>query len=145
MMRSLLFAFMIVAWISESLMAATGSKESGRELEKVRLQLKWRHQFQSAGYYAAIEQGYYRDAGLNVELIEGSPDHDPVAEVESGGAEYGVGTSELLLLRAQGHPLVVLAAVFQHSPTVLLDPIRKAADRPKTRRSLRMNHSLKIK
>ena len=39
-------------------------------LEKVRLQLKWFHQFQFAGYYAAIEQGYYAEEGLDVELIE---------------------------------------------------------------------------
>lgn len=37
-------------------------------LESVRLQLKWRHQFQFAGYYAALEQGYFREAGLDVQL-----------------------------------------------------------------------------
>ncbi len=36
----------------------------------MRLQLKWVHQFQFAGYYAAIEQGYYAEEGLDVELIE---------------------------------------------------------------------------
>ena len=42
-------------------------------LEKVTLQLKWHHQFQFAGYYAAQEQGYYRDAGLAVDILEGQP------------------------------------------------------------------------
>ena len=54
--------------------------------EKVRLQLKWRHHFQFAGYYAAIEKGYYREAGLEVALIEGQPGVDFVAEVTSGRA-----------------------------------------------------------
>ncbi len=46
------------------LLASGGS--AATELEKVTLQLKWRHQFQFAGYYAAHEQGYYREAGLDV-------------------------------------------------------------------------------
>ncbi len=90
------------------------------ELTPVVLQLKWRHQFQFAGYYAAIEQGYYREAGLDVSLREAMPGHDPVNAVLSGEAEFGVGTSELILLRAEGKPVVVLANIFQHSPLVLL-------------------------
>lgn len=37
-------------------------------LDKVTLQLKWVHQFQFAGYYMALEKGFYRDAGLDVQL-----------------------------------------------------------------------------
>ncbi len=96
------------------------------ELETVTLQLKWRHQFQFAGYYAAIDQGYYREAGLNVELKEASPSMDPVRVVLEGKAEYGVGTSELLLLRGRGEPVVMLATIFQHSPLVLL--VRKSEE-----------------
>jgi ABC-type nitrate/sulfonate/bicarbonate transport system substrate-binding protein len=76
----------------------TQASSEGDGLETVTMQLKWRHQFQLAGYYAAIDQGYYREAGLNVELKEASPAMDPVKVVLEGGAEYGVGTSELLLL-----------------------------------------------
>ncbi len=39
-------------------------------LEKVTLQLEWKHQFEFAGFYAAIEQGYYKDIGLEVEVRE---------------------------------------------------------------------------
>lgn len=91
-----------------------------REPERVRLQLKWRHQFQFAGYYAAVERGYYREAGLDVELIEARPGVDAAQVVLAGGAEFGVGTSDLILLRGKGEPVVVLAAIFQHSPLVLL-------------------------
>ena len=82
--------------------------------------LKWRHQFQFAGYYAAIEQGYYRDAGLAVTLREASTAHDPTEEVIEGRAEFGVGNSDLLLFRQKGYPVVVLADIFQHSPLVLV-------------------------
>ncbi|MGE6110837.1 ABC transporter substrate-binding protein, partial [Aeromonas salmonicida] len=84
------------------------------------LQLKWHHQFQFAGYYAAIAQGYYRDAGLDVRLREAGPGTDVVDEVVSGRAHYGVGSSDLLLDRQRGQPVVVLATPFQHSPLVLL-------------------------
>lgn len=91
-------------------------------LERVVLQLKWQHQFQFAGYYAAAAKGYYKEAGLDVEMREAVPGKDPVEEVLAGHAQYGVGTSELVLLRGQGKPVVVLAAIFQHSPLVLLVP-----------------------
>ncbi len=84
--------------------------------EKVTLQLKWTHAFQFAGYYAALEKGYYHDAGLDVTIIEANPDTDPVNEVLEGKAQYAVGSSGLLLSRAAGKPVVVLAVIFQHSP-----------------------------
>lgn len=89
-------------------------------LESVVLQLKWQHQFQFAGYYAAIEQGYYREEGLEVELREAEPGRDHVEAVFAGEAQYGVGNSDLLLSRAAGRPAVVLAPIFQHSPLVLV-------------------------
>lgn len=89
-------------------------------LEKVTLQLNWKHQFQFAGYYAAIEKGYYRDAGLEVRIVEAATGVDPVDAVMQGKAEYGVGASELALRRARGEPVVALATILQHSPLVLL-------------------------
>ncbi len=91
-------------------------------LETVTLQLKYRHQFQFAGYYAAIEQGYYRDAGLDVRLLEGNGDDEAERKVLNGDAEYGVSDSSLLLSRAAGKPLVVLGVIFQHSAYVLAVP-----------------------
>lgn len=88
--------------------------------EDVTLQLKWRHQFQFAGYYAAVEQGYYREEGLNVRLVEGSKDLSPLKQVLSGQADYGIGDAEILVSRISGEPVVALAAIFQHSPGVLL-------------------------
>jgi len=89
-------------------------------LDQVALQLKWKHQFQFAGYYAAIAKGYYKDAGLAVSLREAEPGQDAVQAVLKGQAEFGVGTSDLLLLRQRGAAVVVLATIFQHSPLVLL-------------------------
>ena len=85
----------------------------------VRLQLKWRHQFQFAGFYTALEKGYYREAGFDVTIIPATPGTDPVEIVLKGGADFGVASSELVLRYAKGDPVVVLASIFQHSPLAL--------------------------
>ncbi len=88
--------------------------------EPIHLQLRWHHQFQFAGYYAALEKGYYQAAGLDVIIDEGRPEKKPVREVLQGHAHYGEANSELLLERLRGAPLVALAAIYQHSPSVLI-------------------------
>ncbi|HTY99399.1 MAG TPA: diguanylate cyclase [Rhodocyclaceae bacterium] len=89
-------------------------------LQPVTLQLNWKHQFQFAGYYAAIEKGYYREAGFDVSLREAQVSEDPVDAVLQGRAAFGVAASELVVRRIQGAPVVALAAILQHSPLVLL-------------------------
>jgi diguanylate cyclase (GGDEF)-like protein/PAS domain S-box-containing protein len=101
-------------------------------LEKVTLQLKHLHQFQFAGYYAALEQGYYREAGLDVRLVEGADGNAPERDVIAGKAEYGVGSSSLLLARLAGKPVVVLGVVFQHSSYALA--MRQTGGEPDIRR-----------
>ena len=60
------------------------------ELDKVSIQFKWFHQFQFAGYYAAKEKGFFAEEGLDVELREYSRESDPISDVLSGKAEYGI-------------------------------------------------------
>ncbi|BCS98639.1 hypothetical protein DSLASN_42710 [Desulfoluna limicola] len=89
-------------------------------LTPVVLQLKWKHQFQFAGYYAAKAKGYYRDAGLEVSFQEWKGGKSVVSEVLDGRAQYGISNTEALYQRLYGEPVVVLAAIFQHSPLVLV-------------------------
>lgn len=91
-----------------------------QQKETVRLQLKWQHQFQFAGYYAAMEKGFYAEEGLDVELLQRSSSADPAAAVLDGRAEYGVGDASLVRKYLQEKPLRVLASIFQHSPLVLI-------------------------
>ena len=88
-------------------------------LDNVTLQLNWTHGFQFAGYYAAKELGYYEESGLNVSLEESVPNAESVTNIIAGKAQFGVGNSSLLMARAAGKPVVVLAAIFQHSPYVI--------------------------
>jgi diguanylate cyclase (GGDEF)-like protein/PAS domain S-box-containing protein len=93
---------------------------SAHALEPVSLQLRWMHQFQFAGYYAALHKGYYREAGLDVTVREGGPGADPVAEVLAGRSDFGVGVSSLVIDYLKGKPVLMLGPVFQHSPNVLI-------------------------
>ncbi|WP_084190976.1 EAL domain-containing protein [Methylomarinum vadi] len=89
-------------------------------LEKVTVQLRYLHQFQFAGFYAAIAQGYYREVGLEVELKEAALVGESIDEVLLGNAQYGQTESDLLFYRLHGKPVVALAPIFQHSPLVLM-------------------------
>ncbi|MGJ8654892.1 MAG: ABC transporter substrate-binding protein [Akkermansiaceae bacterium] len=97
-------------------------------LKPVVLQLKWSHQFQFAGYYMAKELGYYKDEGFDVEIRAGGPTLDVTEEVVSGRADFGVGTSSLLLDYAESKPVVVLGVIYQHSPIVLIMSNDKPSD-----------------
>ena len=96
----------------------------------VNLQLRWFHQFQFAGYYAAKELGYYDEAGMDVNIIEGGLDTDVMKEVVSGKAEYGVQTPSIVVDRSEGNPVVVLAAIFQHSPVALIVNSKSGIENP---------------
>jgi two-component sensor histidine kinase/ABC-type nitrate/sulfonate/bicarbonate transport system substrate-binding protein len=99
--------------------------------DKVALQLKWRHQFQFAGYYMAKEKGYYDAAGLDVEIREASTSIRFTDEVVSGRAQYGVNNTDLLIDRvARGKKVVVLGVIFQHSPSVLVSLAKCRLDSP---------------
>lgn len=91
-----------------------------KPLETVKLQLKWFHQFQFAGYYAAKQQGYYAAEGLDVEILELSPDKSVIQEVVSGEVDYGIGDSGILARYSNGEPVIALAAIFQHDPLVFI-------------------------
>ncbi|MFM7189564.1 MAG: ABC transporter substrate-binding protein, partial [Microcystaceae cyanobacterium] len=81
------------------------TKSPPQRLTPIRLQLKWKHQFQFAGYYAAQAKGYYRQVGLDVTLIEAPADIEPAQLVLQGKAEFGIANSDILLLRAKGNPV----------------------------------------
>src|SRR5919202_109633 len=95
---------------------ASGGGKSCSKTDNVTLQLKWVTQAQFAGYYAAADQGYYKDQCLNVNLKVGGPDITPEQVVASGQAEFGIDwLPSLLATRDQGGDLVNIAQVFTRS------------------------------
>ncbi|ABB37972.1 diguanylate cyclase [Oleidesulfovibrio alaskensis G20] len=112
----------LAAWavlcLCTTLLQAQPVRASG--LQPVTLQLHWTHEFEFAGFYVAKEKGFYAERGLDVTIIPGGPGIVPVQEVLRGNAQYGIGAAEVLLARLRGAPLVMLAAVFQHSASCIL-------------------------
>jgi diguanylate cyclase (GGDEF)-like protein/PAS domain S-box-containing protein len=88
--------------------------------EKVTLQLKWLHQFQFAGYYAAKEKGFYDEVGLEVDIKERDIKFNNIQQVIDEEAQYGIADSILMLYKTKDEPVVIVAPIFQHSPSVLI-------------------------
>ena len=97
-----------------------GPSQAGIHLTPVTLELKSLPQFQFAGFYAAKEKGFYSDAGLDVTINPRGSEILPVDQVLQGESEFAVSDSSLIYRRLRGEPVVVLAAIFQHSPMVLI-------------------------
>lgn len=86
----------------------------------IKVQLRWKHQFQFAGYYMALHKGFYEDVNLNVKLLEGDEKIDVVKTVLSKKADFGISNSSLILDYMKGLDVLNLGAIFQHSPNILL-------------------------
>ncbi|AGW13078.1 ABC transporter substrate-binding protein [Megalodesulfovibrio gigas] len=112
-----LLFFKVLLMAGACLASATASWAAAQPLT---VQLKWRHQYQFAGCYVALEQGYYADAGLHVVLKEWNSGRDPVEDVLTGMVDVGIGAANILEARMAGKPVVALAAIFQRSPLAIL-------------------------
>jgi len=88
--------------------------------DDVTLQLKWVTQAQFAGYYVALENGYYKDENLNVTIKPGGPDVAPVQVLMGGGADVMIDwMPSALAAREQGAPVVNIAQPFKSSGMML--------------------------
>ena len=89
------------------------------ELTPVSLQLQWVTQSQFAGYFAAVDQGFYEEQCLDLTILEGAVDIVPQQVVASGQAEFGLAwVPKVLASRAEGADLVNIAQIFQRSGTL---------------------------
>ncbi|TVS00221.1 MAG: ABC transporter substrate-binding protein [Rhodobacteraceae bacterium] len=89
-------------------------------LDDITLQLKWVTQAQFAGYYVALENGYFEEEGLNVTIRPGGPDIAPPQVIAGGGADVIVEwMPAALAARESGLPLVNIAQPFKRSGMML--------------------------
>jgi len=97
------------------------AEQSKPAIEPVRLQLKWVHQAQFAGFYMAVENGCYEAENLSVTFIEGGSGIDQAKALISGAADFAVMAPEdILIRRGQGDAITALAAIYRRSATVLV-------------------------
>ena len=88
--------------------------------DDVTLQLKWVTQAQFAGYYVALDKGFYDEEGLNVTVKPGGPDIAPEQVIAGGGADVIVTwMAAALAARERGVPLVNIAQPFKNSGLLL--------------------------
>ena len=102
-------------------------------LTPIRLLTDWYPDPERGGYYCAQLKGYYRGAGLDVEIIPGSPNSGPIQRLLTGRVEFLLTTSgDTLIQAAKGLPLVAVAAIMQHDPQGILvhegSPVRSFQD-----------------
>ncbi|MEP6661195.1 MAG: ABC transporter substrate-binding protein [Acidimicrobiales bacterium] len=89
------------------------------EMTKVTLQLQWYIQAQFAGYFAAVEQGYYKDAGIDLTIKEGSVDIVPQQVLADGQADFALAwVPKALQTREAGANIVDVGQIFQRSGTL---------------------------
>ncbi|RVT86731.1 ABC transporter substrate-binding protein [Rhodobacteraceae bacterium CCMM004] len=98
----------------------TGGAALAQDADELTLQLKWVTQAQFAGYYVALEKGFYEEAGLDVTIKPGGPDIAPTQVIAGGGADVVVEwMPAALAARERGLPLVNIAQPFKSSGMML--------------------------
>ena len=86
---------------------------------KVKLQLQWVTQAQFGGYYAAVDKGFYKDAGLDVQIVEGGVDIPPQKTLASGAVDFAISwVPKALAEREAGAKVTDIAQIFQRSGTL---------------------------
>ena len=114
---------------SDTTAAGGGESGSGRAVDiakctapegaDVKLQLQWVTQAQFAGYFAAVDQGFYEKAGLNVEIVEGGVDIPPQKTLATGAVDFAISwVPKALAEREAGAKVTNIAQVFQRSGTL---------------------------
>ena len=102
---------------AETPAAAAGTKP----LVKVVFQTDWFAQPEHGGFYQALVKGYYRDAGLDVEIRQGNPTTIPAQVVATGRADFAMGRSDDVIIDAgRGVPLMMLGGFMQRDPQAIL-------------------------
>ncbi|MFD0523036.1 ABC transporter substrate-binding protein [Paractinoplanes durhamensis] len=98
--------------------STTTTPASGGALTPIKLQLQWFFQAQFAGYIAAVDQGFYKEQGLDVQLLEGGTDIVPQTVLATGKADYAVAwVPKALASREQGAGITDVGQIFGRSGT----------------------------
>lgn len=115
MFRKIALIMLGVALVISGCSSPKSTNEAGA-LTKIRLPMGYIANIQYAPFYAAIEKGYFRDAGIEIEF-DYKFETDGVALVAAGELPFAVVSGEqVLLARAQGLPVTYVAAWYQQYP-----------------------------
>ncbi|MDO6469126.1 ABC transporter substrate-binding protein [Neptunomonas phycophila] len=99
--------------------------------QEVSLQLRWSHQAQFIGYYVAKEKGFYESLNLDVTIKAGGHGIIPWQEIKAGRSDFAVDNSNAFTAYIEGEPIISLAAIFQHSPSIFLSKSSSGIRQPR--------------
>jgi NitT/TauT family transport system substrate-binding protein len=129
--------FRLPAAIAAGLLLASCSRREpavAGGLTHVSVQADWYAEAEQGGFYQALARGFYREAGLDVDLLNGGPGGYPLQRVASGNADMALGRSDDVILGvASAHlPLVIVCAYMERDPMAVLvhaeSPVRDFPD-----------------
>ncbi len=108
----------IALLLSLSFVAGCHSRTNKSGLIPVKLQADWYPQPEHGGFYDAIVKGYYKDEGLDVEIIPGGPYVSSDALVAGGAVQFGMNSSDHVLqaIANANEPILAVGATMQHDP-----------------------------
>jgi NitT/TauT family transport system substrate-binding protein len=100
---------------------------------KITVQLDWVPEPEHGGFFQAQARGFFKEAGLEIELVPGGPNAFVMQKLATGQAHIGQADStNTILAVAQGLPVTQIGAVFQNDPSVLMlhaeNPIMRFED-----------------
>jgi len=99
----------------------SNAPKGGNGLIPIRLQADWYPQPEQGGFYTALAKGYYQAAGLDVSIFPLGQYSSALKVVSSGGAEFGLASSDQILEAvANGLPVVAVGATMQHDPQAIM-------------------------
>lgn len=89
--------------------------------DKVTVQLSWFHSAEFVGFYVAKELGYYAEQNLDVTLVIGGPEVNPVESVVDGSAQFGVASGDgIIRAQAEQKDVIAVSSIFRKSPLVAI-------------------------
>lgn len=122
--------FLVVLMTFSLILSACGSGHMS-EPDKVTVQLSWFPTVEFAGFYVAEQLGYYEEENIEVNLVAGGPNIDPVSEVIAGNAQFGLAAGDSILrAQARGQEMTAIAAIFRQSPLVVMALADSGIKRP---------------
>ncbi len=112
---------------------ATGQgKSSTSVLQPVSLQLQWIPQAQFAGYYVALDKGWYRDEGIDLTIKPGGPEFNPVELVANGKSNFGTALlADLAVAVQKEQPVISIGQIQQRNGLYLVSRKPSKIEQPK--------------
>ncbi|WP_159500152.1 ABC transporter substrate-binding protein [Microbacterium sp. 18062] len=110
---------LVLAACSGGSSGSGSSADADGDLTPVKLQLQWLPQGQFAGYFAAVDQGFFEEEGLDVEIIPSGGDIVPQDALANGDVDYAIAWVPKVLGSIEaGADLTNIAQIFQRSGTL---------------------------